>query len=103
GRFHHLFHVRHRGTLMLTQITTITTTWPILSLTTFLPILGVILIYLSRGEDAAAEGNARWIALWTTLITFAVSVLLVLRFDINQSGFQFEEKLNWLAPSIGYH
>ena len=79
------------------------TTWPILSVVTFLPIVGALLIYLVRGDDEAARRNARWIALWTTLITFAVSVLLVLRFDPNQTDFQFVEKSNWLAAGISYH
>ena len=79
------------------------TTWPILSVVTFLPVVGAILIYLSRGDDEAARGNARWIALWTTIITFAVSVILVLRFDPAQPGFQFVEKTTWLANGIGYH
>jgi NADH-quinone oxidoreductase subunit M len=79
------------------------TTWPILSVVTFLPVVGAILIYLSRGDDEAARGNARWIALWTTIITFAVSVILVMRFDSSQPGFQFVEKTTWLANGIGYH
>src|SRR5438045_2346389 len=57
------------------------TTWPILSVTTFLPLVGALIVYLSRGDDEAARRNSRWIALWTTLITFAVSVILVMRFD----------------------
>ncbi|HEX7882670.1 MAG TPA: NADH-quinone oxidoreductase subunit M [Afipia sp.] len=79
------------------------TTWPILSVVTFLPVVGAILIYLSRGDDEAARGNARWIALWTTIITFAVSIILVLRFDASQPGFQFVEKAPWLANTITYH
>ncbi|MGJ4917445.1 NADH-quinone oxidoreductase subunit M [Bradyrhizobium sp. HKCCYLRH2060] len=79
------------------------TTWPILSVVTFLPIVGALLIYLVRGDDEAARRNARWIALWTTLITFAVSVILVLRFDPGQTDFQFVEKSNWLAAGISYH
>jgi NADH-quinone oxidoreductase subunit M len=79
------------------------TTWPILSVVTFLPVVGAILIYLSRGDDEAARGNARWIALWTTTITFAVSLILVMRFDASQAGFQFVEKTAWLANGIGYH
>ncbi|MCF2523809.1 NADH-quinone oxidoreductase subunit M [Bradyrhizobium sp. G127] len=79
------------------------TTWPILSVVTFLPVVGAILIYLSRGDDEAARGNARWIALWTTIITFAVSIILVLRFDPSNPGFQFVEKAPWLANTITYH
>ena len=55
------------------------TTWPILSVVTFLPVLGALVIYVSRGDDEAARRNSRWIALWTTLVTFAVSLILVWR------------------------
>ena len=58
------------------------TTWPILSVVTFLPVIGALAIYLTRGDDEAARRNARWIALWTTLVTFAVSLILVWRFDL---------------------
>jgi NADH-quinone oxidoreductase subunit M len=79
------------------------TTWPILSVTTFLPLVGALIVYLSRGDDEAAKRNSRWIALWTTLITFAVSVILVMRFDPGNPDFQFVEKANWLATGITYH
>ncbi|MBR0855788.1 NADH-quinone oxidoreductase subunit M [Bradyrhizobium liaoningense] len=79
------------------------TTWPILSVTTFLPLVGALIVYLSRGDDEAAQRNSRWIALWTTLITFAVSVILVMRFDPSNADFQFVEKANWLATGITYH
>jgi NADH-quinone oxidoreductase subunit M len=84
-------------------MTALTTTWPILSLTTFLPLAGAVLIWLSRGNDEAAQGNARWIALWATLVTFAVSVILVMRFDASSSDFQFVEKFSWVADGISYH
>lgn len=79
------------------------TTWPILSVTTFLPLVGALIVYLSRGDDEAAKRNSRWIALWTTLITFAVSVILVMRFDPSNADFQFVEKSAWLATGITYH
>src|ERR1700759_317027 len=79
------------------------TTWPILSVVTFLPVVGAFLIYISRGADEAARRNSRWIALWTTLITFAVSLILVWRFDPSQPDFQFVEKATWLASGITYH
>jgi NADH-quinone oxidoreductase subunit M len=79
------------------------TTWPILSVTTFLPLVGALIVYLSRGGDEASRRNSRWIALWTTLITFAVSVILVMRFDPANADFQFVEKSAWLATGITYH
>src|ERR1700749_874716 len=79
------------------------TTWPILSVVTFLPLVGALLVYLTRGDDEAAKRNARWIALWTTLITCAISLILVVRFDPSNPDFQFVEKAPWLASTITYH
>ena len=42
----------------------------LLSVVTFLPLAGAVLIAFLNKD---ANGNARWIALWTTLITFLVS------------------------------
>lgn len=39
--------------------------WPLLSLVTFLPLVGVAFILVLRGESEAVARNARWIALWT--------------------------------------
>ncbi len=79
-------------------------TWPILSVTTFLPLVGTALLYfVARGDEVTSARTAKWIALWTTIITFAVSVILVLRFDSSQPGFQFVEKAPWLANTITYH
>jgi NADH-quinone oxidoreductase subunit M len=79
------------------------TTWPILSVTTFLPVVGALIIYAIRGDDEAAQRNSRWIALWTTLVTFAISLILVWRFDPASADFQFVEKASWLATGITYH
>jgi NADH-quinone oxidoreductase subunit M len=80
------------------------TTWPILSVVTFLPAFGALLVYvLARGGDEAANRNARWISFWTTLITFLISLILVVRFDPANADFQFVEKASWLATGINYH
>ncbi len=77
--------------------------WPILSVTTFLPLAGALLIMLIRSEGEVENRNARWIALWFTLVTFAVSLLLVRHFDPGSAEFQFVEKLPWLGGAITYH
>ncbi len=76
--------------------------WPILSVVTFLPLLGALFIMLVRGDDRLAKGTARWVALWSTLVTFAVSLVLVWRFDASSPEFQFVEKYNWLGVA-SYH
>jgi len=77
--------------------------WPILSITTFLPILGVLFIFCLNGDDEVVRRNARWAALWTTLVTLAVSLMLVWRFDPSSPEFQFVEKRQWLAGLSSYH
>jgi NADH-quinone oxidoreductase subunit M len=79
------------------------TTWPILSVVTFLPLVGALIIYVNRGDDEAARRNSRWIALWATIVTFGLSLLLLWRFDPAQTDFQFVEKASWLATGITYH
>jgi NADH-quinone oxidoreductase subunit M len=76
--------------------------WPVLSLTTFLPLIGALFIMTLR-PDAAGDRNARWVALWTTLIVFAVSLVLIWRFDMGSSEFQFVEKHAWLGGFATYH
>ena len=73
----------------------------ILSLTTYLPLLGVaaiLFLKLASGRDEAkAASAARWIALAATLGTLALSILMVANFDPAQAGFQFQEDLPWFA------
>jgi NADH-quinone oxidoreductase subunit M len=77
---------------------------PILSLTTFLPLVGAVLILILKGEAGAVARNARYIALWTSLITFAVSLVIWFQFDRTVEGFQFVENVEWLpALGINYH
>jgi NADH-quinone oxidoreductase subunit M len=73
---------------------TVTTT-PILSLITFFPLVGALFIAFLPRE---AHGNARWVALWTTGLTFLVSLLIWVHFDPANPGFQFVEERAWLGP-----
>ncbi|BAF87678.1 MULTISPECIES: NADH-quinone oxidoreductase subunit M [Azorhizobium] len=77
--------------------------WPILSVVTFLPLVGALFIFVVRGEDEVAARNARWVALWTTLVTFVVSLFLLPGFDPAAPGFQFVEKKPWLGGIAAYH
>jgi NADH-quinone oxidoreductase subunit M len=77
-------------------------TWPILSVTTFLPLVGALFIMALRGDPDSVKRNARWVALWTTLVTFAVSLILVWRFDASSAEFQFVEKARWLSGFAFY-
>ena len=67
--------------------------WPLLSLVTFLPLVGAAFILLIRGDEAIVAQNARGVALWTSLVTFLLSLLdpRQLR-QSSQAGFQLVEQ-----------
>ncbi len=67
---------------------------PILSIVTFLPLVGAIFI---ATLPRAAFNNARWVALWTTIVTFGVSLLIWYNFDTGTAAFQFVEEYAWLG------
>ncbi|RWE56321.1 NADH-quinone oxidoreductase subunit M [Mesorhizobium sp.] len=75
----------------------------ILSLVTFLPLVGVLLILFVRDDSENARRNIRAIALWTTSITFIISLFIWTGFDNSEPGFQFVEKFAWLDSGISYH
>ncbi len=78
--------------------------WPILSLVTFLPLVGVVFLALVRGDPDIVARNSRYVALWASLTTFVVSLMLWYHFDNSAAGFQYVEKHPWM-PSFGidYH
>jgi NADH-quinone oxidoreductase subunit M len=71
----------------------------ILSLVTFFPVLGALAI---AAQNKEAKGNARWIALYTTLFTFGASLYVWAQFNPANAGFQFVEEMDWLGGSIKY-
>jgi NADH-quinone oxidoreductase subunit M len=78
------------------------TDWPILSLLTFLPLVGVFFLLMIRGKGEAALKNIRHVALWTTVIDFVVACVLWAKFDAANPGFQFIEQADWLGGAITY-
>tara|TARA_R110002073_G_scaffold149297_8_gene302877 strand:+ start:6423 stop:7943 length:1521 start_codon:yes stop_codon:yes gene_type:complete len=89
-------------------MTEIVQSLPLLSAIAFLPaVVAVFLIglkFVMRGEDGAAlEKNAKGVALFATLATFALSVLLIAGFDASNPGFQFVEEIEWFSAfGMGY-
>ena len=75
----------------------------ILSVVTFLPLVGAGVLLLARLlSKGSADGLARWIALATTLLTLVVSVVLVAAFDPSNPAYQFVERFGWFRGAE-YH
>ncbi len=69
----------------------------LLSIITFLPLAAAIILALFlRGDDEAAQKNAKWLALIATSATFILSLFLITGFDASNPEFQFVEERPWL-------
>ncbi|PKN70579.1 MAG: Fe-S-binding domain-containing protein [Deltaproteobacteria bacterium HGW-Deltaproteobacteria-10] len=73
--------------------------FPLLSLIVFLPLIGSFFVLGLRNRTAM-----HYTALITTLATFALSLIPLIYFNPELSGFQFQESLPWIpAWGISYH
>ena len=73
--------------------------WPLLSIVTYLPAAGALLILLSRGAlrgaNAGYDNGVKLLTLIITIATFVVSLVAFAAFDPNQPGFQLTENIPW--------
>jgi NADH-quinone oxidoreductase subunit M len=77
--------------------------FPILSLIIWLPLIGGVVIMSVRGDEETVASNARWTALWTSLIVLVLSLVLWVKFDPSDANFQFVEEVKWLPEyGVGY-
>ncbi|TDQ66379.1 proton-translocating NADH-quinone oxidoreductase chain M [Maritalea mobilis] len=75
----------------------------ILTILTFLPLVGVFFLLIVPGNDDLAKNNMRRIALATTLVTFVFSLVMWAMFDSSNPGFQFVQNYSWIGDDvIGY-
>jgi NADH-quinone oxidoreductase subunit M len=70
---------------------------PLLTLVTFLPLLGALVIALLPRHQ---HNWIRWAALGTSLLTWVVSLFLLASFDPSVPGFQYVETAQWI-PAFG--
>ncbi len=69
----------------------------LLSIITFLPLVAAaILALFLRGDDPAAQRNAKWLALAATSVTFLFSLVMLSMFDAADTGFQMVEEAQWV-------
>ncbi len=75
---------------------------PLLSLTTFLPLIGalIILVFVHSSDQEIVARNSRFTALWTSLMTFVLSLFIWFGFERGTADFQFVEEANWI-PEFG--
>ncbi len=73
--------------------------FPILSLMTFFPLIGVAVILLLKPFNRESDGLIRQVAIGTAVITLILSIVVLIGFETNQAGLQLVEDVVWI-PSL---
>jgi len=66
-----------------------------------LPLIGSLFILMMKSDEAGLR-NIRWIALFTTLATFILSLVAWNKFDPSSAAFQLVEESSWLSDKITF-
>jgi len=76
--------------------------FPILSAIIFIPLIGAIFILAVQGKHKNIEKNSKYVAIFSSLVNFLLSLFLWFSFDKTISAFQFIETKNWIDGFINY-
>ncbi|MFZ4761838.1 MAG: NADH-quinone oxidoreductase subunit M [Alphaproteobacteria bacterium] len=73
-----------------------TVSWPVLSVITFFPLIGVLLLLLMNDKTPQGVKAIRWTGLLVSILGFLVSLFILKYFDPSITGFQLVEKHAWI-------
>ena len=76
--------------------------FPILSAVIFIPLIGALFILITRGSQKNVEKNSKYVAIFSSLTNFLLSLFLWYSFDVSTSDFQFVEEKNWMEGFINF-
>ena len=76
--------------------------FPILSAIIFIPLIGSLFIFITRGSQKNIEKNSKYVAIFTSLANLFLSLFLWYSFDVSTSDFQFVEKKIWIDGFVNY-
>ena len=76
--------------------------FPILSAIIFIPLIGAFFIFVTKGVQKNVEKNSKYVAIFSSLTNFLLSIFLWYSFDTTTADFQFVEKKNWMEGFINF-
>ena len=76
--------------------------FPILSAIIFIPLIGAFFIFVTKGIQKNVEKNSKYVAIFSSLTNFLLSIFLWYSFDTTTADFQFVEKKNWIEGFINF-
>jgi len=77
--------------------------FPILSSIIFIPFIGALFISITKGSQKNINNNSKYVAIFSSLVNFILSLYLWYIFDSSIADFQFIEKKNWIGGFANYH
>ena len=75
--------------------------FPILSSLILLPTIGSLFLFFTKDKDGN-NSTAKYVALFTSIVNFLISIYLWVSFDQSVSDFQFVEDRTWIEGFINY-
>ncbi|WP_440652518.1 NADH-quinone oxidoreductase subunit M [Candidatus Pelagibacter sp. HIMB1542] len=75
--------------------------FPILSSLILLPTIGALFLFFTKDKDGN-NSTAKYVALFTSIVNFLISIYLWASFDQSVSDFQFVEDRTWIEGFINY-
>ena len=76
--------------------------FPILSAIIFIPLIGAFFIFVTKGSEKNVEKNSKYVAVFSSIANFFLSLFLWFSFDNTISEFQFIEKKVWIENLINF-
>jgi len=76
--------------------------FPILSAIIFNPLTGALFVFITKGSQKNIEKNSKYVAIFSSLTNFFLSLFLWYSFDTSTSDFQFVEEKNWMDDVINF-
>ena len=76
--------------------------FPILSAIIFIPLIGSLFILVIKGDQKTVVKNSKYVAIFSSLANFFLSIFLWYSFDVSTSEFQFVEEKNWMKGFINF-
>ena len=76
--------------------------FPILSVIILIPLIGALFILVTKEEQKTVIKNSKYVAIFSSLANFFLSIFLWYSFDTSTSEFQFVEEKDWIKGFINF-
>jgi NADH-quinone oxidoreductase subunit M len=76
--------------------------FPILSSIILIPFIGALFILITKGDEKEVNKNFKYVAVFSSVVNFLLSIFLFYSFDPSTPDFQFVEERIWIEGFINF-